>query len=183
MPTQENQSSNNTMYFQFIFCEISCFCCNVVEALALLWCYTAYVGSCLLTFGTDHWSHLMSPLRMGPAGLLETVKITTNIHCMKSQKNECLSIIYNKIANKMRQCIRIYYLMFIWSSTCFRRHTAHHQEHNCTSSVWFCIRTLSSNHSVQQPFRMQNQRLLVQLCSWWWAVCRPKHVELHINIK
>jgi len=19
------------------------------------------------------------------------------------------------------------------------------------------------------------------LCSWWWAVCRPKHVELHIN--
>jgi len=24
--------------------------------------------------------------------------------------------------------------------------------------------------------RMQNQRLQVQLCSWLWAVCRPKHI-------
>jgi hypothetical protein len=29
--------------------------------------------------------------------------------------------------------------MFIWSSTCFGGHTAHHQEHTCTSSLWFCI--------------------------------------------
>lgn len=92
MPTQENQSSNNTMYFQFIFCKIESFCCSVVEALALLWCYTAYVGSCLLTFGTDYWSHLQSPLRMGPVGLRETSVLTTNIHCMKSQNNECLSL-------------------------------------------------------------------------------------------
>ena len=21
------------------------------------------------------------------------------------------------------------------------------------------------------------------VCSWWWAVCRPKHVELHINME
>jgi len=41
----------------------------------------------------------------------------------------------------MQQCIRIYYSMFIWSSTCFERHTAHHQElKNCTSSLWFYIR-------------------------------------------
>jgi hypothetical protein len=34
-----------------------------------------------------------------------------------------------------------YYSMFIWSSTCFGRHTAHHQElRNCTSSLWFFIR-------------------------------------------
>ena len=33
-----------------------------------------------------------------------------------------------EIANKMQQCIKIYYSMFIWSSTCFGRHTAHHQE-------------------------------------------------------
>ena len=38
------------------------------------------------------------------------------------------SIIHTEIANKMQQCIKIYYSMFIWSSTCFRRHTAHHQE-------------------------------------------------------
>jgi len=27
----------------------------------------------------------------------------------------------------MQQFIEIYYSMFIWSSTCFGRHTAHHQ--------------------------------------------------------
>jgi len=31
-------------------------------------------------------------------------------------------------SNKMQQCIKIYYSIFIWSSTCFGRHTAHHQE-------------------------------------------------------
>ena len=36
--------------------------------------------------------------------------------------------IHTEIANKMRQCIKIYYSMFMWSSTCFGRHTAHHQE-------------------------------------------------------
>jgi len=28
----------------------------------------------------------------------------------------------------MKQCTEIYYSIFIWSSACFRRHTAHHQE-------------------------------------------------------
>jgi hypothetical protein len=41
-----------TMYLQFVLREVSCFCCGVVEAFALLGCYAAYVGSCLLTFGT-----------------------------------------------------------------------------------------------------------------------------------
>jgi hypothetical protein len=38
----------------------------------------------------------------------------------------CIS--HTEIANKMRQCIKIYYSMLMWSSTCFGRHTAHHQE-------------------------------------------------------
>jgi len=28
----------------------------------------------------------------------------------------------------MQQRIKIYFCIFIWSSTCFGRHTAHHQE-------------------------------------------------------
>jgi len=28
----------------------------------------------------------------------------------------------------MQQCINIYYSVCIWSSVCFGRHTAHHQE-------------------------------------------------------
>jgi len=31
-------------------------------------------------------------------------------------------------SNNIQQCIKIYYSIFIWSSTCFGRHTAHHQE-------------------------------------------------------
>jgi len=38
------------------------------------------------------------------------------------------SIIHTEIADKMHQCIKIYYSMFIWSSACFRWHTTHHQE-------------------------------------------------------
>jgi hypothetical protein len=38
------------------------------------------------------------------------------------------SITHSEIANKMQQHINIYYSMFIWSSTCFGRHTAQHQE-------------------------------------------------------
>jgi hypothetical protein len=50
-------------------------------------------------------------------------------------------IIHTEITNKMQQCIGIYYSTLIWSSTCFRQHTAHHQEpKNCTSSLWFYIR-------------------------------------------
>jgi len=38
------------------------------------------------------------------------------------------STIHTKKSNKMQQCIKIYYSIFMWSSTCFKRHTAHHQE-------------------------------------------------------
>jgi hypothetical protein len=36
--------------------------------------------------------------------------------------------INTEMANKMQQCIIIYYSMFIKGSTCFGWHTAHHQE-------------------------------------------------------
>ena len=39
-----------------------------------------------------------------------------------------LSIIHIEITNKMQQCIKLYYSMFKLGSTCFGRHTAHHQE-------------------------------------------------------
>jgi len=35
---------------------------------------------------------------------------------------------------------------------------------------------------VQQPFTYAKpEAASAVLGSWWWAVCRPKHVELHIN--
>jgi hypothetical protein len=36
---------------------------------------------------------------------------------------------------------------------------------------------------VQQPSTYEKpEAASAVLGSWWWAVCRPKHVELHINI-
>ena len=38
------------------------------------------------------------------------------------------STIHKEKSNKMQLCIKLCYSIFIWSSTCFGRHTAHHQE-------------------------------------------------------
>jgi hypothetical protein len=43
-----------------------------------------------------------------------------------------------KKSNKMQQCIKIYYSIFILSSTCFGRHTAHHQEPEIASGFAYC---------------------------------------------
>jgi hypothetical protein len=41
----------------------------------------------------------------------------------------------------MQQCLQIIILTFIYSSTCFGRPHAHHQElNNCSSSLWFYLR-------------------------------------------
>jgi hypothetical protein len=38
----------------------------------------------------------------------------------------------------MQQFLKFYYLTFMYSSTCFGRPPAHHQElNNCSSSLWF----------------------------------------------
>jgi hypothetical protein len=64
--------------------------------------------------------------------------------------------------------------IFIWSSTCFGQHTAHHQEPKTALAAsgfaymegcWTCsclTLTVSSNWTSNNPPRMQNQRLLVQ---------------------
>jgi hypothetical protein len=37
---------------------------------------------------------------------------------------------------------------------------------------------------VQQPsMYVKPEDASAVLGSWWWAVCRSKHVELHINIE
>jgi len=79
-----------------------------------------------------------------------------------------LTDVHTEIASKMQQCIKIYYSMFIWSSTCFGWHTAHHQELKIALAAsgfahvkgWWTSTSTFNNLS-----RMQNQRLLVQ----FWA--------------
>jgi hypothetical protein len=43
----------------------------------------------------------------------------------------------------MQQFLQFIILTFIYSSTCFGRPHAHHQElNNCSSSLWFCLRSV-----------------------------------------
>ena len=89
-------------------------------------------------------------------------------------------------------------LTFIYRSTGFGLSHAHHQElNNCSSSLWFYLRTVvidvlcswlgrpDHEHSTTvTTIRRKNQRLpLKSLTSWWWAGKRPKHVELYINVR
>jgi len=67
-----------------------------------------------------------------------------------------------------------FYFRFIWSLTCFGRHTVHHQEPKTALAVsgfayvedcWPCscwTLRASSNYTANNPPCMQNQRLLVQ---------------------
>jgi len=58
-----------------------------------------------------------------------------------------------EITNKMGPSVRIYYSDVFNCSTCFERHTVHHQElKNCNCSLWFYIRLwLSAADSGRQP--------------------------------
>jgi hypothetical protein len=43
----------------------------------------------------------------------------------------------------MQKISPVYYLTFIYSSTCFGHPHAHHQElNNCSSSLWFYLRSV-----------------------------------------
>ena len=71
-----------------------------------------------------------------------------------------------------RNSVSTFYFIFIWSSTCFGRHTAHHQEPKTALAAsgfayvegcWTCscwTLTASSNYTANNPPRMQNQRRL-----------------------
>jgi hypothetical protein len=76
--------------------------------------------------------------------------------------------------NNVSKC---YYSIFIWSLTCFGRHTSHHQEPKTAVSWQRPATTRLTTFHVCKP-----EAASAVLGSWWWAVCHPKHVELHINM-
>jgi len=85
----------------------------------------------------------------------------------------------------------------MYSSTCFGRPHAHHQELNCSSSLWY-YRWSVVVTALLPPGSSGNTRGCYCSCwasddgledarnmlsSWWWAWGCPKHVELYINVK
>ena len=114
-------------------------------------------------------------------------------------------IIHTEIASKMQQCIKIYYSTFTWSSTCFGRHAAHHQElktalaafgfayvggcwtlkfaGRCPATSVSPISTSGYLNIQQPPMYAKPEAASAVLSSWWWAVCGPKHAELYMNME
>ena len=85
---------------------------------------------------------------------------------------------------------------FIEGSTCFERHTAHHQElQTLLCILWFIYpcgdRPLSRpsgnlvpTHPGQRPVTTwvyKPEAANTVWSSWWWVVCHSKHVESSIN--
>jgi hypothetical protein len=101
-------------------------------------------------------------------------------------------VIHTEKSNKMQQCIRMYHFIFIWNSTCFGRHTAQHQEPKtalAASGFAYVEGLYTRPDSVQQPHVQQPstyakpEAASAVLGSWWWAVCRSKHIEFHVNME
>ena len=85
-----------------------------------------------------------------------------------------------KNPTKCNNVSKFYYSIFMWSSTCFERHTAHHQEpktalaasgfsyvEGCWTCSWWTLSgtqclTTSTNYTSNNLPRMKNQRLPVQ---------------------
>ena len=86
----------------------------------------------------------------------------------------CIIVQFTKKNPTRCNSVSKFYFIFIRSSTCFGRHTAHHQEPKTAlaasgfayvESCWTCscwTLSASSNYTSNNPPRMQNQRLLVQ---------------------
>ena len=81
-----------------------------------------------------------------------------------------------------------FYFIFIWSSTCFGRHTAHHQEPKTALAAsgfayvegcWPCS-CWTLTQGQQPPTYAKPEAASAVSCSWWWTVCRLKHIKLHI---
>ena len=52
----------------------------------------------------------------------------------------CIIIQFKQISQLDATIYQVYYLTFMYSSTCFGRPHAHHQDLNCSNSLWFYFR-------------------------------------------
>jgi hypothetical protein len=80
-------------------------------------------------------------IKLSTETLLNTFKVCKSVHHHTIQINHQLDA---KISP-------VYYLTFIYRSTCFGRPHAHHQElNNCSSSLWFYLRSAGRPDHDQQ---------------------------------
>jgi hypothetical protein len=113
----------------------------------------------------------------------------------------CIIVYFHKENPTRCNSLSKFYFIFIGSSTCFGRHTAHYQEPKTALTAsgfayvegwWTCscwtlsgrvYLTVQQLHIQQPSTYAKPEAVSAVLGSWWWVVCRPKLVELHINMK
>ena len=69
---------------------------------------------------------------------------------------------------------------FIEGSTCFERHTAHHHE---LQTVFAASLPTQPGQRPATTWVYKPEAANTVWSSWWWAVCRLKHVEPSINFE
>jgi hypothetical protein len=116
-----------------------------------------------------------------------------NIIIQQNHENYDKSV---EITNKMQTCNRIYYSKIYWKLNMFpAAYRSSSGAPNCICSLWFIyscgdrpVSMLSGKLVPTKP----GQRLVTTWVnkpeaantvwsSWWWAVCRSKHIEHSIN--
>jgi hypothetical protein len=99
---------------------------------------------------------------------------TNSVHVCKLDVHGSVHHSIIHIENPTRwNSVSKFYFIFIWSSTHFGQHTVHHQE----------PKTALAASAFAFSMYAEPEAASAVLGSWWWAVCHPKHVELHINMK
>jgi hypothetical protein len=104
-----------------------------------------------------------------------------------------LCIVVQFIKKNPTRCNNVskyYYSIVIWSLTCFRWHTAYHQEPETALAAsgfsyledcWTLSGTIRQLYIQQPSMHEKPEATSAILGPWWWAVCHPKHVEFHIK--
>ena len=110
--------------------------------------------------------------------------------------NPCIVVWISRNNQQDAPCNRIYYSKIYWRLNMFRAaYRSSSGAPNCIYSLWFIYpcgdRPLSSLGGNPVPTQPGQRPVTTWVCkpeavntvwsSWWWAVCRSKHVEPSIN--
>jgi len=138
------------------------------------YCSNKMLSVICTTLFTDSWNYYIT---FSPRHTVHITFLCSYRHNMKNKLDVCGSVHHSiiHIENPTRcHSVSKFYFIFIWSSTCFGRHTAHHQEPKTAlvasgfayvEGCWTCsccMLSVSSNYTSNNLPHMQNQRLLVQ---------------------
>jgi disulfide bond formation protein DsbB len=130
---------------------------------------------------------------IGTAVRILTVPASGQLRLLLMFVGPCIIVQFiKKNQTRWNNVSKFYYSILIWSSACFGRHTAHHQEPKtalAASGTFVCFQAQYVTDNVhqlhvQQPSTYEKpEAASAVLGSWWLAVFHPKHVKLHINME